>query len=60
MKIAKSIMLVAVVTVLFSCSSYKAREDGFGKMGYEEKKLEDGSYLARVIMEVELEGFTNG
>ena len=37
------------------------------KVGYREivrqdhfVKLEDGSYLARVIMEVELEGFTNG
>lgn len=45
MKIAKSIMIVALVTALFACSSYKAREDGFGKMGYEEKKLEDGSYM---------------
>lgn len=45
MKPAKSIMIVALGTALLSCSSYKAREDGFGKMGYEEKKLEDGSYI---------------
>ena len=45
MKMLKSIIITALVTVLCACSSYKAREDGFGKMGYEEKKLEDGSYM---------------
>jgi hypothetical protein len=26
------------------CSTYKFRNEGFGKMGYEETKLEDGTY----------------
>ena len=40
---------VVVVTLLAlsigGCSTYKPRNEGFGKMGYEETKLEDGTYM---------------
>lgn len=45
MKIFKSTVLIAFAIVLCACSTYKAREDGFGKMGYKEKRLDDGSYM---------------
>ena len=45
MKIFKSIVIAVLVVTLHACSTYKAREEGFGKMGYEDKKLGDGIYM---------------
>ena len=44
------LLCVVLISSLFmfaasGCSTYKPREDGFGKMGYEEKKLDDGTYI---------------
>ena len=39
-----SLFLVIFTLVITGCSTYKQREEGFGKMGYEETKLEDGTY----------------
>lgn len=38
------VVAVAVLFVLSACSTYKARDEGFGKMGCQEEKLKDGSY----------------
>ncbi len=41
------VILTAViisVTSLAGCATYKSSESGFSKIGYEEKKLDDGSY----------------
>lgn len=43
MKIAALLIAISVITVS-GCSTYKPRDEGFGKMGYEETKLEDGTY----------------
>lgn len=45
MKILKYFIVTALGATLIACSTYKAREEGFGKMGYEEKRLDDGSYM---------------
>lgn len=37
------VMLIALS--IGGCSTYKPRNEGFGKMGYEETKLEDGTYV---------------
>ena len=44
----KTMMLLSALSTLLivsGCSTYKARDEGFGKMGYMEKKLEDGSFM---------------
>lgn len=45
MKPVISLIVVLVVGIAGACSTYKPREEGFGKMGYEETRLEDGSYM---------------
>lgn len=40
----KALALLICVVIVSGCSSYKAREDGVFKVGYEETKLEDGGY----------------
>jgi len=40
----KFLFLLACVVLANGCSSYKAREDGVFKIGYEETKLENGGY----------------
>ena len=45
MKMLRLFIVTALGATLIACSTYKAREEGFGKMGYEEKRLEDGSYM---------------
>lgn len=43
----KHAILVFTLLAIFiaGCSTYKPRNEGFGKMGYEESKLKDGSYI---------------
>lgn len=44
----KTMMLLgalSIAVIVGGCSTYKARNEGFGKMGYVEKKLEDGSFM---------------
>ena len=41
LSVATIIVLAAVAT---GCSTYKARDEGLFKIGYEEKKLDDSSY----------------
>jgi len=41
-----SALLLAIFAIFVGgCSTYKARDKGIGNMGYEEKKLEDGTYF---------------
>jgi len=35
----------AIAVGISGCSTYKPRADGFGKMGYEEQKLDDDTYI---------------
>jgi hypothetical protein len=46
-KIVRYTFVVAALLALSvgGCSTYKPRNEGFGKMGYEETKLEDGTYI---------------
>jgi len=44
MKTAILIFTLLVISI-GGCSTYKPRDEGFGKMGYEESKLEDGTYM---------------
>jgi len=44
MKIVLLLIFVTVVGTTGGCSTYKQRDEGLGKMGYEEIKLEDGTY----------------
>lgn len=37
--------VLSIAVFVSGCSTYKARDEGFGKMGYTEKKLEDGSFM---------------
>jgi hypothetical protein len=39
-----SILIILTVFGANACSTYKPRNEGFGKMGYEETKFEDGTY----------------
>jgi hypothetical protein len=40
-----TLVVVALLTLsVGGCSTYKPRNEGIGKMGYEETKLEDGTY----------------
>lgn len=39
------LILLLLVMLIGGCSTYKARDAGFGKMGYEETQLEDGTYI---------------
>ena len=45
MKTMMLLSALSMVLVVGGCSTYKARDEGFGKMGYVEKKLEDGSFM---------------
>ena len=36
---------ISIAVIVGGCSTYKARDEGLGKMGYVEKKLEDGSFM---------------
>jgi len=40
-----TILIFSILTLFISgCTTYKQRSEGFGKMGYEETKLADGTY----------------
>lgn len=39
------VAMTMLILFMSGCSTYKPRNEGFGKMGYEEKRLEVGSYL---------------
>jgi hypothetical protein len=45
MKTMLLLSAVSIAVIVGGCSAYKARDEGFGKMGYVEKKLEDGSFM---------------
>lgn len=45
MKIVVLFVISTFVVAAGGCSTYKPRDEGFGKMGYVEKKLEDGAYM---------------
>jgi len=40
-----SLLAGTIIVGISGCSTYKPREEGFGKMGYEEQKLDDGTYV---------------
>ncbi len=44
MKTLPVITLSIISLLSVGCSTYKARNDGFSKIGYEENQLDDGSY----------------
>ena len=44
MKISTILTLFIFFLLTVGCSIYKARNDGFSKIGYEEKQLDSGSY----------------
>lgn len=43
-KLEKLLVLFFVSVLIAGCSTYKARDDGMFKVGYEEALLDDGSY----------------
>jgi hypothetical protein len=42
---SKFIVLALLTLSVGACSTYKPRNEGFGKMGYEETKLDDRTYM---------------
>jgi len=44
MRIVILFLVAIILGAISGCSTYKPRSEGFGKMGYEETKLEDGTY----------------
>jgi len=45
MKLAEYFTILILVVAVGGCSTYKPRDEGFGRMCYEEKRLADGTYI---------------
>jgi len=43
-KFEKILAMLFITTLVAGCSVYKARDEGLSRVGYEEQRLEDGSY----------------